>query len=111
MGGFFIYKRKFANNDVNISMHFQNPKTVYDAAKLRISRMPEMVRNSSRLNEIFVNGRLDTSKVSVSDLQKKNSLKYTASNSNCYVLRLQIPLEEGEDIEEYREDHTTHLLH
>lgn len=68
MGGFFIYKRKLADRDINVSMHFQNPKTAFDAAKLRICQMPEMVRGSSRLNEIFVNGRHDTSKVPVGHL-------------------------------------------
>lgn len=70
MGGFFIYKRKFTDRDINVSMHFQNPKTAFDAAKLRICKMPEIVRGSSRLNEIFVNGRQDTSKVPVSHLQQ-----------------------------------------
>lgn len=99
MGGIFIYKRKCPQTDCNISMHFQNPKTAFDAAKLRICQMPEMVRGSSRLNEIFVNGRQDTTKVPVSQLQinhfateQRNNLINTRKYGDFFFLVRRPPL-------------------
>lgn len=54
MGSIFAYKRKLYQKKFNVSMHFQNPRSTYDAAKVKICQIPEMVSRTARLNEIFV---------------------------------------------------------
>lgn len=66
VGGFIVYKRKFAHRDLSVSMHFQNPRTTFDAAKVNICKIPTLMHNSSRLNEIFINGKPDNSLYPVS---------------------------------------------
>lgn len=51
MGGIFIYKRYNARTDSNISMHFENPRAAYDAARVKMSKLNEItIRPQKRFN-------------------------------------------------------------
>lgn len=45
MGGIFVYKRYQMKKNLNIRIHFENPRAAFDAARVKVSQ----------LNEIFIN--------------------------------------------------------
>lgn len=63
MGGIFIYQRKFSQKKFNVSMHFQNPRATMDQAKVKICQIPEVVRRTARINEIFITKNGSTKEV------------------------------------------------
>lgn len=43
MGGLFIYKRFYAKGNMNISMHFENPRSTMEAARVKMCKLNEIM--------------------------------------------------------------------
>lgn len=50
MGGLFIYKRFYAKSDCSIRMHFENPRTAMEAARVKMCKLNEIMINRQNNN-------------------------------------------------------------
>lgn len=51
MGGLFVYRRFYDKKPINLSIHFENPRSVMEAARVKMGKLNERVNrknNSSR---------------------------------------------------------------
>lgn len=52
MGGIFLWKNR-TSKSFNIGIHFHNPRETFDAAKVKLTQLPQYVRRNARINEFF----------------------------------------------------------
>lgn len=70
MGGLFVYRRFYGKPNCNISMHFENPRSAMEAARVRMCKLNEIMIHRNNNNNNNTSGHNDaTSTTMIEELE------------------------------------------